>query len=163
MPKPRVYLAGKISKMDWRLFLVPNLRETSFENPLIETDLYTYVGPFFVSCDHGCNHQDNSHGAIAGYKFGESPYKSTDVIRNNNAGLNRADLVFAYITSIDCFGTLFELGYATRAGKTVVIAFAPKIPHTDFWYSTHQAKRIHTEVRPCCLASLLEKELLELA
>jgi hypothetical protein len=70
----KVYLAGRISKCDWRHKLVLHLgnnidggvegwREVK-ELPMIDGN--TYVGPFFVGCDHGCYHGANRHGASGG-------------------------------------------------------------------------------------------------
>ena len=159
MSKPKIYLAGKIGKNDWRHSLIPELRGREWQHGPIEMPNYSYVGPFFVSCDHGCNHVLNSHGASAGYAFGESPYTQRDVIQNNNTSLEQADLLFAYVTSCDCYGTLIEIGYSLRAVERVVIAFAHGIPHKDFWYADQQATRVHYEVRACCLPGLLAIEL----
>lgn len=153
--KPTVYIAGKIAKNDFRHDTVPNLREREWHDGPIDAGVYSYIGPFFKSCDHGCNHGPNQHGAYSGIDGGESPYTRHDVIKNNNEGLARADIVFAYITSLDCFGTLVELGYALRAAQRVILAFAPGVPDQDLWYVTHQAFAVHRNVRPCCLRSLI--------
>ena len=159
MPKPKIYLAGKIGKNDWRHFLVPGLRNCEWKDCPVDAVNFQYVGPFFVACDHGCNHGPNQHGAAAGHSICESLITQRDVIRNNNYGLAQADLVFAYINSVDCFGTLVEIGMAINSGQRVVIAFAPGIPHPEFWYAALQAKSIYHEVRECCLQEILRKEL----
>lgn len=158
MTKPTVYLAGKIGKNDWRHSLITGLRGHEWKDGVIEMAAYTYVGPFFVSDDHGLNHAPNSHGTAAGYFFGSSEYTQHDVIRNNNASLEQASLVFVYITSTDCHGTLTEVGSALRAGQRVVIAFAPGIPHQDFWYAAQQADNVYTDVKLHDLQKLLVKE-----
>lgn len=157
--KPYLYLAGKIGKNDFRHRMVPGLRGHEWRDGPIDAGQYLYVGPFFKSCDHGCNHNPNGHGAASGFHVGESPYNQADVIRNNNAALKQADLVFAYITSPDCYGTLIEIGSATRAGQRVVMAFAPGMPHYDFWYAKLQSVSVHYEIRECCLPGLISKEL----
>lgn len=71
---PRVYMAGKISKYDWRHDLTPSyaLRNvdlrydeaTQSVRP-VETFAvsgFEYVGPFFLADDHGCFHGPHSHG-----------------------------------------------------------------------------------------------------
>lgn len=92
----KVYLAGKISRDDWRKSLDGvrpfsisandvvddvNLKnkhvhefETYFgELPVVSRHPYIEVtGPFFLSCDHGCYHGDNSHGVGATYGKGLS-------------------------------------------------------------------------------------------
>jgi hypothetical protein len=159
MFKSKIYFAGKIGKNDWRHSLVPSLSGRRWEDGAIETTHFVYTGPFFVSCDHGCNHVANSHGAAAGYFSGESPYTQHTVISNNNASLEQADLVFAYITAVDCYGTLIEMGSAFRAGQQVVIAFAPRIPYGDFWYGAQQARSVYHNVNESELPELLAKEL----
>lgn len=79
---PSIYLAGKISKNDWRQGIVGDLRSAgnlsswSHDGPdLRETwpveekaifGVFDYTGPFFVSCDHGCYHAGAaSHGVGA--------------------------------------------------------------------------------------------------
>lgn len=159
MSKSKIYFAGKIGKNDWRHSLVPSLRGRRWKDGTIDTAHFVYTGPFFVSCDHGCNHVANSHGAAAGYFSGESPYTQHLVISNNNASLEQADLVLAYITAVDCYGTLIEIGSALRAGQQVVIAFAPGIPYNDFWYGTQQARRVYYDVNESDLPELITKEL----
>jgi hypothetical protein len=159
MSKPAVYLAGKIGKSDWRHSLIPGLRGHIWKDGHIELEQFTYTGPFFVACDHGCNHAPNSHGVAAGYFMGESNYTQLDVIRNNTQSLDQAELVFAYITALDCYGTVFELGYAQRAGKRVVLAFAPGVSRGDLWYLTHQANSVHDDVQEVDLPKLFRASL----
>ena len=157
--KPHIYLAGKIDKNDWRHRLVPGLRGHLWSDGPIDAVGFQYTGPFFVACDHGCNHQPSSHGATAGYALDESTFTRSDVIRNNNAAIDAADLIFAYISSTDCYGTLVELGGVLRSQKRVVIAFAPGIPVDDFWYASHQTKNVHINVNEPRLQGLLNQEI----
>lgn len=161
--KPNLYLAGKISKDDYRHSIVPGLRGHEWRNGPITTALFDYVGPFFRACDHGCFHSRNSHGAVnqdgcAG--DGDSKYTQLDVIRNNNAAMDSADVVFCYITSPDCYGTLVEIGRATgrQSPPRIAIAFAPGMPADDFWYSTFQVDAVYHDVREQDLPSLIERE-----
>ena len=85
----RVYLAGKISRDDWRKYIDGyrpfsmdasdvvdddsdrNVHMDDFEKhfgelPVISKYPYIQVtGPFFLSCDHGCYHGEKSHGVGA--------------------------------------------------------------------------------------------------
>lgn len=81
------------------------------------------------------------------------------VISNNNAALAASDLVFAYVTAMDCHGTLFELGYASALGKRVIVAFAPNIDAADFWFSSMQCKRVYNSVALGRLALVLREEI----
>lgn len=151
-----LYLAGKIGKNDWRHDLVPRLRNQTWNDGPIETDSFSYVGPFFIACDHGCSHGSNKHGMVQ--ECTEPFYTREDVIKLNLAALAKADLVFAYITAPDCYGTIMEIGWAIATGKRVVMAFAPDIAVDDFWFSAMQCASVHHDVRPCCLADVLAGE-----
>ncbi len=158
MSPPRIYLAGKIGKNDWRHRLVPGLRGHVWADGPITTRSFDYVGPFFVACDHGCNHGPNRHGAVGNDYSYDQNYDQDDVIRNNMQVLAAADLVFAYIEAPDCYGTMGEIGWALAKCIRVVIAFAPTINHADFWFWAKQASATHSMVRPCCLPELLLAE-----
>jgi hypothetical protein len=163
--KPNVYLAGKIGKNDWRHALVPGLRNHLWSDGPIDCKSFTYCGPFFVSCDHGCNHGPNLHGALSGPDFtscGTNPITRAEVIANNLASLESADLVFVYITATDCHGTMGEIGWAIAKQKRVVMCFAPDIDPSDFWMWANQVHAVHTSVRPCCLHDLLSDAIAEL-
>lgn len=154
---PAVYLAGKISKNDWRHTLVPNLRGHLWLGGAIRTEYFTYVGPFFVSCDHGCGHFPGNHGMVQSCT--KPHYTRKDVINLNMAALAKADLVFAYITSLDCYGTLGEIAWAIKAGKRVVMLFAPGINYDEFWFWSSQCAATHLMVNQCCLKNHLAEEL----
>ena len=155
---PELYLAGKISKNDWRHELVPGLSSHDWASGPITTGSFSYVGPFFVSCDHGCSHGANTHG-VMGKGCTEPNLGQREVYARNKAAVAEADLVFAYIAATDCHGTLVEIGMALSLGKRVVIALAPAMPVADFWFSTCAADAVYPNVRPCCLTELIENEI----
>lgn len=154
---PRLYLAGKIGKNDWRHSLVPNLRDRTWNNGPIETGSFSYIGPFFVSCDHGCGHNPSGHGMVQ--ECIEPYYTREDVIRLNMDAIEKSDIVFAYINAPDCYGTIVEIGYAIAKGKRVIMAFAPDIDANEFWFSSMQCATAHHNIRPCCLAEILADEI----
>jgi hypothetical protein len=131
-PKPRIYIAGKIAKNDFRHILVPLLRGHDAKDGSIDCGDFTYVGPFFTSCDHGCYHRPGSHGA-AGYGCGDLVATQREVFDRNQAALTSADLLFAFIEATDCHGTLFEIGWASRAGTLIRLTFAPDVDHSQLW------------------------------
>lgn len=130
---PRVYMAGKIAKNDWRHGLVPDLRGHLHEDGPVCCGWFTYVGPFFVSCDHGCRHRPGSHG-VAGAGCDAEYISPASVLHRNQAALQSADLIFAYITAPDCHGTNFEIGFAYGVGIPVFLHFAHGIDPAQFWY-----------------------------
>jgi hypothetical protein len=162
MMSTTVYLAGKIGKNDWRHKLLPGLRGHSWELGPITVQGFKYVGPFFMSCDHGCRHGRSTHGAGGGEGtcIESTTYSPSDIIRFNDTALKSADLVLVYITAPDCYGTMVEVGLAANQPFTrIVVAFAPGIDSKDFWYSTERAAAVHENVCECCLPELLAKEL----
>lgn len=150
--KPAVYLAGKIGQTDWRHGLVPTLRGHVWADGPIDAGDFLYCGPYFVSCDHGCFHNNNSHGTVA--IRGDNACPGRDVhadfdcphleVANLCLGaVTKADLLFCYIDSKDCFGTLIEIGYALAQNVPVVIAFTPGVAsavHNDFWFACVKAR-----------------------
>lgn len=83
--KPRLYLAGKISRSGWRDDLLNGRcgysqsrahfavdargQALHVRDPYHEVDCgdFAYVGPFFEDFGHGAAHGPGTHGAIAGY------------------------------------------------------------------------------------------------
>jgi hypothetical protein len=151
IPRPKgitIYLAGKISKNDFRHRLVPGLRDSHWDGPVTETPILEnslarglhYSGPHFVSCDHSCFHGPNSHGAI---DDGENCGSSTpEAISHKNRYLvpfascwqiRRANIVFAWVESPDAYGTLVEIGVATGLRKTIWLGGPERIP--EHWFS----------------------------
>lgn len=156
----KIYLAGKITKNGWRHDIVPGLRDAGrYELGFYGYDkiekitwpiLYgrmvnghDYTGPYFVSCDHGCFHgkgRDSgpAHGwgdeGYCGYGAGDDTKKFvTSLCRRAIEG---SDLLFAWIDSPDCYGTLVEIGIAFALHKKIRIAFRRDMPWTeDFWFA----------------------------
>jgi hypothetical protein len=159
---PRVYLAGKIGKHDWRhgLFQVeqwggrrydgtsgPILRYNR-EHDLVEAiapgstrDGFEYAGPYFLSDDHGCFHGQSQHGLIdPGWADGPgidgdwpSPLGRRTVMRSCLRWLASADVVFCWLETTDAYGTLVELGYAK--GRSIPVYLAPDMNVQAEWMS----------------------------
>lgn len=150
-----VYLAGKIHPWhrdgdeDWRFTIVPDLvhyvqdewlaeyinahNEWSFL-PKAILGRFDYVGPFFtdlsdISGGHGGPKMD-PHGLAIIVSPGEQRGSDSFPIQKLVTELclnaiKRADLIFAWIESPDCYGTLMELGYAKALGKQIACYLAP--------------------------------------
>jgi hypothetical protein len=161
MTAPRIYMAGKIGAHDWRHKLIPGLRDDS--SRLFDPDFtldcrsFRYGGPFFVSCDHGCYHGPANHGAGiiddgCGDEWGNlSAEHSAHTLQArrraifaiNRERVLRADHVFAFIESPDCYGTLVELGLASAKGIPIAIGFAPGVCLADrdeLWMAAQTAR-----------------------
>ena len=141
----RVFLAGKIGKGDFRHDLVPNLRGWEATDGPLECDGFTYVGPFFRACDHGCYHRPGSHGVSVIGCDGEDVTRR-DVFLRNDTALKSSDLVFAYIDAPDCYGTIVEIVSAVENRIPVYLAFAPGIDHDDFWYVQMMVGQFGTQI-----------------
>ena len=159
--KPKVYLAGKISKNDWRHRLIPGLRNTPPYRLSLELSLFHYVGPFFKSCDHGCFHGPNTHGVAQGQQYCDEDIFSRDQVRTLCfLGIDQCDWLLAYITTLDCFGTLAEIQRALDLKKPVCVAFSPQISQKKaegLWFLTGQTSRVYYNVSVQELARLLNQ------
>ena len=133
--RPRVYIAGKIGKNDFRHDLLPALRGWQGEDGPLDCGDFSYVGPFFRSCDHGCRHGPGLHG-VAGLGC-DAEFITQRTVKNlNQAGLASADLVFAFIQSPDAYGSVWELGWAACAGIPTYLFFDPGVDAEEFWYAS---------------------------
>ena len=165
----RIYLAGKISKNCWRHSIVADLRNalpdlvscpTGGAEPIPEWPVlnqavfgeHHYAGPFFASCDHGCFHGDDSHGLDAqaespqpAGKYHSDLSASAVVVRRCMEAVSKADLVFAWIDCLDCYGTVAEIGHAHALGKRIWIA-GPR-PLRDMWFVYQTAEQLNLG---CC-------------
>jgi len=130
-----IYLAGKIAQNDWRHSIaeVGNYSEGDSEPTTwgpVQTAFegVTYVGPFFVGCDHGCTHGGDAHGRSGGCVTGGDRSRTANDCLSQVAS---ADLVFAWLDELtpdashsSAYGTLVEIGYALALRKPVVVAAA---------------------------------------
>ena len=150
----KVYYAGKISKYDdWRDEIVGN-RGGKEENPSIYTSDYhnrkfQYAGPYFIACDHGCYHGRNSHGVGANAErkskyFDDCStdcnenYSQIKALRKCKEWIDNSDVMFCYIDSTDCYGTLVEVGYAASKHIPIYLLInkdkLTSVEFRDLWF-----------------------------
>jgi hypothetical protein len=147
---PRIYLAGKIHKgVHWRSELTGGGAGTlSVPDPDVALDpnyselingvtglaSFVAVGPFFVSCDHGCAHGTKLHAAASCESLGQDRNEIRKAIHTvNRERITKADFVFAFINEID----YFEIGFA--AGRRVPVHLClgenlTKAQVDDLWF-----------------------------
>lgn len=154
---PKIYIAGKISKENFREWIVPELASHQWGQRNIQTALYEFLGPYTVNCKHGCFSGNGTHESVG--NDGAIDLSQKDVIETNMAAIRNADLVIAYISTTDCFGTLFEIGWAIARGKKVILLISPDVPEHEFWFIAGQVHTVHYNVRCCCLKKIVENEI----
>ena len=157
-----IYMAGKIKKNCWRHQLVPGLRNHTYSDGPIKCSGFTYVGPFFTVCDHGCFHGENTHGVFGSLICEGAQLSRTQVIHRSHRCIAASDLVICYINSPDCYGTIAEIQYAVSEKKEVIAAFAPGIASSqsnDFWFVSEQCHKTVFHVDETQLGALLKSVL----
>lgn len=149
----RVYYAGKIGKNDWRHSLYSGLRHHTsdqvdeYTQPLTISSV-TYAGPYFISCDHGCYHGKNTHGVGLGVIGTMCMWsvKESSAFEDCVTYIKKADILFAYIDSTDCYGTISEIGYAKALGKPIYIVLDVSKLHmseiSDLWFVLHMGDKV---------------------
>lgn len=148
----KVYLAGKIGKNDWRHDIVKGLRaafdctglddvsgcggapSTRKKWPILKAAIFgewDYVGPYFESCDHGCAHASGTHGWMPS-EIGTPKHGLSFVADDCMQAVEQADVIFAWIDSLDAHGTYAELGAGRALGKLCFAASPEYLP--DLWF-----------------------------
>lgn len=151
-----IYMAGKISlgipTNDWRRTIYDYYPYENLPLP----GFHTYVGPYPISVGgHGIRMIPCTHG-LGGYETendGDADYSAEDDIDKNYvvdrcfAGIDQCDILFAWIDTMDCYGTLAEIGYAKAMNKQILIGFSEKltIPKSNFYdaYKPHNISESH--------------------
>lgn len=154
----KIYLAGKVGKNCWRHAVVQGQGVSIGDDeaccgaagdtplpqwPILRRAIFgkhDYVGPYFITCDHGCFHGRDSHGSVAEFGHGVRMELKDDLRRNSVRQrclevIHNADLVFAWIYNKTCYGTLAELGFAKALGKQIVVAMPRDFNPNDLWFA----------------------------
>jgi hypothetical protein len=160
----KMYLAGRISKNDWRTTLVGDdgiydLDGWRRATTVLMHDGNTYVGPFYLGCDHGCSHGSNSHGAGVDRDYDCIPFPpSHEVFQKAEAGIRACDVFFVWAGPDfnQAFGTLVEIGIAKALGKRIVIGRHPDVA-LDQWFAFQCADEIIDAKEPVAAYSLMTR------
>jgi hypothetical protein len=146
----RVYCIGKISHNGWRNQLFPIRNETAPDSsapqywewpdiPIERLPGAAYVGPYFLSCDHGCYHSEpHSHGVAAGGDAEGGAYPGLsrpDVAKRCLSAIESATHIFAWIDDTTAYGSLVEIGYAKALNKSVHLYFSSTADLGDLWFA----------------------------
>jgi hypothetical protein len=158
----KIYLAGKISKNGWRGALI-ELRGLTWSDAPVLMGHHFYVGPFFVSCDHGCYHIPTGHGSgkitakVCNDDF--PPLTRAQVHHHCLSAINTCDVVVAYINEPECYGTVVEIQYALDKNKRVIVCFAEGIATpevNEYWLCCQKADRVHFNVSEQALKIIVD-------
>jgi nucleoside 2-deoxyribosyltransferase len=101
--------------------------------------LHNFVGPYRVVLpDEPTKHKGEFHGTEWSGQHGcpDDYWKSSVAIECARA-IARSDIVFVYLNSPDCFGSLVELGYAKAARKFVYLVVDDQATWDwdDYWFA----------------------------
>lgn len=151
-----IYLAGKIGPGNWRHQVVEGLRDAYLDQdlgseqpwPVLERavlGVFDYVGPYFVSCDHGCAHGPATHGSAVGgcivsaVSNGAFSHAGPSGVRRFVAqqcrrALELADVVFVWLDDLTAYGTLVEIGITSALGKDLWVA-SPGLLNDELWFA----------------------------
>jgi very-short-patch-repair endonuclease/nucleoside 2-deoxyribosyltransferase len=153
----KIYAAGKISSSDWRSTFIKGINnsklniKSSDDWPILNKavfDRLDYVGPYFTNCNHCCElidicHEDNidnnydfvskDHNICSFNKHAGDLEDSRNIIFNRcKLAIDKCDIFLVYINSLDCYGTISEIGYAYSKSKKIFIVFSENFD--DLWF-----------------------------
>jgi hypothetical protein len=102
--------------------------------------LHEYVGPYRTTYapEIDSKYAGYFHGSTVTGQHGQSSWDDHPlIVRECWRAIHRADLMFAYITGPDCFGTLAEIGMAKGIGGYVVGVFETDAEweDSDYWFA----------------------------
>lgn len=148
--RPLWYFAGKMSFPCWRATIMLDPDSVLLEEDVKLEQLpvrqgvvrggFDYCGPYhYAEFNHGFFHPpefaDDTHSA-----FCPSAEDHQRVSRLSLDAIRRCSHLFAWIDSLDCYGTLAEIGYARALGKQIVIAGPRR--YRDLWFVYEMADRV---------------------
>ena len=172
----KVYLAGRIEKNGWRHRVVEGLRNSLLSTHVERLDIYEkwkpwpilhksilgyydYVGPYFISDDHGCAHGCDTHGAAAIENGGCLDNLNKDMMKmwiysRCLKAIDDCEMLVAWIDDKEAFGTIAEIGYAYAMKKDITILGSNYI--SDLWFTYQLANIPKLDCNPDPAKSVLD-------
>lgn len=140
----KIYLAGKISKHDWRNGIVTGgviiddaeeYRQKAWPiQPQSIFGQHDYTGPYFLDDRSGHSFEENQHyGDFSSETPETPPLERSFLVQHCFDAIKRSDLVYVWLNDFDAFGTLVEIGYARAMKVHVAIASPEYLP--DLWFA----------------------------
>lgn len=124
------------------------------EWPVLKASIFrehNYVGPYFVYTEDDLTPSHSPHVSTMIMESGEDAhgvglqtitfldkqFKSpkAQIVKQCFDAIDRADLVFAWIDSLDCYGTIAEIGYAAARKKMLYVS--ARRSFRDMWFIHH--------------------------
>jgi len=163
---PTFYSVGKISKNGWRECFgvaMPNTRDEYLQAKPVATRIgeFSYAGPFFIRCDHGCSHGNKSHATASICEA--NGFRPAQVFRQSELQIREAGFVLAWIGVGDdgfesAYGSLVEIGIARSLGKPILFAHHPEANLRDFWFALEAATAVVRTEDPLAALVMLTAE-----
>ena len=145
------YAIGKISKNGWRSQFnidMPNdWQEYIAAKPVGTHCGFTYTGPFFIRCDHGCTHGNAGHATFSPCTSESQDFQPNWVFQQCESQIQQASFVFVWAgvgeDSLDtAWGSLVEIGIARALRKPILLAHHPEAELRDFWFAVEAASAV---------------------
>jgi hypothetical protein len=149
---------GKIAKNGWReqfSVSMPNTWQEYLETTPVATNFnFSYTGPFFIRCNHGCSHSCDVHAtysvctAAASYESEEGQaFRPGRVVHRSVGQLQQAGFVLVWAglgeDALDtAYGSLVEIGIAHALGKPILLVHHPNAKIRDFWFAIEAATAV---------------------
>ena len=86
--------------------------------------LVTYCGPHAIDGWHGSSHGPATHGNS---EFSSESQCRGEITKRCCDQIAAADGIAVYIETLDCYGTLVEIGYAAALDKPTVVCISPRV------------------------------------
>lgn len=146
MSMPTIYFAGRMRGcdgcIDWRDYVsgFPGLYELDgVVEPAADTTVncgsFHYGGPFLS-------------GSGGGHTRGHTlfPEEHQAIWDIDQAQIERADLIVAYLEDVQAYGTLVELGYAAALHKPIALGFSDRMSDREYdelWFARMPATKVY--------------------
>jgi len=98
---------------------------------------HDYTGPYKqIVVDAQCYKSlGDVHGITSAGQHGcINDNEMQSIVNKCKCAIDAADIIFAYINSNDCYGTLSEIGYAVAKGKFVIVA---ENNNESYWFARY--------------------------
>lgn len=157
--KPKIYLAGKITNNNWRSAVYDEDFQVSdnvynrnggetisngddYYDSEYDEGNFIVTGAHSIGCDHGCFHSCKHASIEDGHTCYciEKEYTPKEIVDACCHQIAKSDIVFAYIDSDDCHGTISEIGYAYSKHKFIYILFKTPELKDKLWFISNMAK-----------------------